>query len=111
MSLVRVLRTTQVVLSHTFYVDETATSATGSVTYSIKRLDGTVVTSGTAAGPITTGVYTVTVPAQATLDVLTVDWTGVVAFATVTARDIVEFVGGFIFGLAEVRALTPVLDS
>lgn len=111
MTLVRVLRTAQVVLSHTFYVDETATSASGSVTYAIKRLDGSSVASGSAAGPITVGVYQVTVPAQSQLDTLTVDWTGTVAGASVTARDIVEVVGGFLFGLAEARAIPPVLDS
>lgn len=111
MSLVRVLRTAQVVLSHTFYVDETATDATGAVTYSVKRLDGTVVASGSASGPAPTGVYAVTVPAQSQVDTLTVDWTGLIAGATVTARDIVEVVGGFIFGLAEARAQPPVLDT
>jgi hypothetical protein len=109
--LVRVLRTAQVVLSHTFYVDETATSAAGSVTYAVKRLDGTAVTSGTASGPSPVGVYQVTVPAQSQLDILTVDWTGTVGGASVTARDIVEVVGGFLFGLAEARAVPPVLDA
>lgn len=109
MSLVRVLRTSQVVLSHTFYVDETATDATGAVTYSIKRLDGTVVASGSASGPVS-HIYTVTVPAQSQVDTLTIDWTGLVAGATLTARDIVEVVGGFIFGLAEARAQPPALD-
>lgn len=111
MTLVRVLRTSQVVLSHTFYVDETATDATGAVTYSVKRLDGTVVTSGTASGPVPTGVYAITVPAQSQVDTLTVDWTGLIAGTTITARDIVEVVGGFIFGLAEARAQPPVLDA
>lgn len=109
MTLVRVLRTAQVVLSHTFYVDETATDATGAVAYSVQRLDGTVIASGNASGPVS-NAYTVTVPAQSTVDTLTVDWTGLVAGATVTARDIVEVVGGFIFGLAEARAQPPVLD-
>jgi hypothetical protein len=110
MTLVRVLRTAEVVLSHTFYVDESATSASGPVTYSINRLDGTVVASGTASGPAPVGVYQVTVPAQSTVDTLTVDWTGTIAGSVVTARDIVEIVGGFIFGLAEARATPPVLD-
>jgi hypothetical protein len=109
MTLVRVLRTAQVVLSHTFYVDETATDATGSVTVSVKRLDGTVVTSGTASGPVS-HAYTFTVPAQSQVDTLTVDWTGTVAGAAVTARDVIEVVGGFIFGLAEARAQPPALS-
>lgn len=109
MTLARVLRTAQVVLSHTFYVDEVATDATGSVTVSVKRLDGTVVTSGTASGPVT-HEYSFTVPAQSQVDTLTVDWTATVAGASVTARDIIEVVGGFIFGLAEARAVPPALS-
>lgn len=111
MTLVRILRTAQITLSHTFYVDETATDASGSVTYSIKRLDGTIVTSGTAAHPGGAGIYTAIVPAQSQLDCLTVDWSGLVAGATVTARDVVEVVGAFLFGLAEARAVPPVLDA
>lgn len=111
MTLVRVLRSAQVILSHTFYVDETPTSATGSVTYSIKRLDGTVVASGNASGPAPVGVYAVTVPPQADLDTLTVDWTATIAGSPVTARDFVEVVGGYLFGLAEARAQPPVLSA
>jgi hypothetical protein len=110
-TLVRILRTAQVVLSHTFYVDETATDAAGSVTYSIKRLDGTSIASGTATHPGPAGIYQVTVPGQANLDTLTVDWSGTVGGAAITARDIVEVVGGFLFGLAEARAQPPVLDA
>ena len=111
MTYVRVLKTAQVVLSHTFYVDETPTDAIGAVTYSVKRLDGTVVASGNATGPSAQHVYTVTVPAQSQLDMLTVDWTGTVGGAAVTARDFIEVVGGFIFGLAEARAVPPALDA
>lgn len=111
MTLVRVLTTAQVALSHTFYVDELATSATGPVTYALKRLDGTAVASGTASGPAPIGVYTVTVPAQPVVDVLTLDWTGVISGATITARDFVEVVGGYLFGIAEARAMPPVLDA
>lgn len=111
MTLVRVLKTAQVTLSHTFYVDEVATDAAGPVTYSIKRLDGTAVASGTATHPGGAGIYQATVPAQSQLDTLTLDWTGTVGGASVTARDIVEVVGGFLFGLSEARAQPPVLDS
>lgn len=111
MSLVRVLRTASVVLTHVFYVDETPTDATGTVTYAVKRLDGSAVSSGNATGPSPTGTYTFTVPAQASVDILTVDWAGTVAGSAITARDIVEIVGGYLFGLAEARAMPPVLDS
>lgn len=111
MTLVRVLRTAQVVVSHTFQVDETPTDATGSVTYTVNRLDGTVVASGTAGHPGPPGVYQATVPAQASVDVLTLSWTGTVGGAAVTATDTVEVVGGFLFGLAEARAMPPALDA
>lgn len=110
MDLLRVMQTAAVTLSHTFYVDEAATDATGAVTVTVKRLDGTQVATGAAAHP-GLGVYTFPLPAQATLDTLTVDWSGNVGGAIVTARDIVEIVGGYLFGLAEARAMPPVLSA
>jgi hypothetical protein len=109
MSLIRILRTAQVTLTHTWYVDETPTDAAGSVTVTVKRLDGTTLASGTAAHP-GVGQYTFTPPAQAQVETYTVDWAGSVAGVTVTARDIVEVVGGFLFGLAEARGKPPPLD-
>lgn len=111
MSLVRILRTAQITLTHTWYVDEDPTSATGDVTYSISRLDGTSVATGTAVGPVTPGVYRLTVPSSANVDTYIVDWLGSVGGSIVTARDVVEIVGGFIFGLAEARATPPVLSE
>lgn len=111
MSLVRVLRTASVVLTHVFYVDETPTDATGAVAVSVKRLDGTVITSSTASGPSPTGTYTFTIPAQANVDTLTVDWAATVAGSAITARDTIEIVGGYLFGLAEARAMPPALDT
>jgi hypothetical protein len=111
MSLVRILRTAQVTLSHTFFVDETATDASGPVTYAFKRLDGTSVASGTAAHPGSPGVYTAVLPGQAELDTITLDWTGTIGGAAVTVRDFVEIVGGFLFGLAEARAMRPPLSA
>jgi len=105
MSLVRVLVTTEVTLTHTFYVDEQPTDLTGSCTVTLKRLDGTTVASGSGTKPPgTTGVYTFAVPEQATVDMLTLDWAGTLAGAAVSVRDYVEVVGGFLFGLAEARA-------
>jgi hypothetical protein len=103
-SLIRILVTTEVTLTHTFYVDETPTDASGAVTATLKRLDGTTVTSGTATHPGPTGVYTFVIPEQATVDTLTLDWSGTLAGAVVSVRDHVEVVGGFLFGLAEARA-------
>lgn len=112
MSLIRVLRTTAATLTHTLYVDETATDATGSVTVVVTRTaDGSVVSSGTATHGAT-GVYTYilpggpTAPASATwqLDELTVTWTCTVAGAVVSLYDEVEVVGAYLFGLVEARA-------
>ena len=111
MAFLRILRTAQVTLSHTFYVDETATDAAGTVTVTVKRLDGTAVSSANAVHPGPAGVYTYALPAQSTLDILTVDWAGTVGGASVTVRDYVEICGGYLFGLAEARAMPPILDA
>lgn len=111
MSLIRVLRTAAAQLTHVFYVDETPTSASVGVVVTVKRLDGTTVASGsgTLGAP---GTYTFTVPGQATLDTLVVDWVATsIGGAVVTAKDYVEVVGGYLFGLAEARALPPPLSS
>jgi hypothetical protein len=111
MSLIRILVTTEVTLTHTFYVDETPTDLSGACTVTVKRLDGTTVTSGTATHPGGTGIYTFPVPEQAQVDMLTVDWSGTLAGAVVSVRDYVEVVGGFLFGLAEARAKHPGLAN
>jgi hypothetical protein len=103
MSLIRVLVTSRVTLSHTFYAGETPTDAAGVVTVTVKRLDGTVVTSGAATG-MGSGVYDFELAEQPLVDTLTVDWSGLVGGATVVVRDVVEIVGGFLFGLAEARS-------
>jgi hypothetical protein len=109
-SLIRVLRTAAATLTRSFYVDETATDCTGSVTVAVTRLDGTAVASGTAshAG---TGTYAYVLPGQAQLDALQVAWTGTLAGSPVTVTDDVEIVGGFFFGLAEARASDSALTD
>src|SRR5215207_8266692 len=98
MSLVRVLRTAKQTLTHIFSVDEAATDLAGACTVTLKRLDGTVVETTTAAHP-GVGTYTYSPPAQANLDMLTLDWSGTLAGAAITIRDYVEIVGGFLFSL------------
>jgi hypothetical protein len=111
MGLVRVMVTSAVTLAHTFSVDAAPADPTSSVTVTVKRLDGTAVTSGTATqGTPSDGIYTFPLPAQATLDTLTVDWTGTLGGAAFTARDFVEIVGGFIFDLPRAYSMRPVLD-
>jgi hypothetical protein len=100
----RVRQTTLVTLTHTFTVDETPTDATGPVTVTVARLDGTTVTSGTAThGAAGSGTYTFDLPAQPAPDILTVRWTGTVAGASVTVTDAAEIVGGFIYETADLR--------
>jgi hypothetical protein len=101
-SLIRILKTTQVTPAHTITVDETLTDAGGAVTVTVKRLDGTVVTSGTATHG-TVGVYSFVLPPSAVVDTWTVDWSGSVAGVTIVVRDYVEIVGDFLFGLPDVR--------
>jgi len=108
---VRVLRTAAVALTHTFYVDETPTDASTGVTVAVTRLDGTGVSSGAATHP-GTGQYAYTVPGQANVDMLVVEWTATsIGGAVVTATDYVEVVGGYLFGLAEARASDPTLTN
>lgn len=101
MAMVRMLATTKVTLSHTFYADEVPTDAAGAVTATVKRLDGTDAGSGTATHT-TTGTYTRDITG-ASLDTFTVDWSGSVGGSNVVVRDFVELVGGFFFGTGEYR--------
>jgi hypothetical protein len=108
--LIRQLVTTRFTLAHTFFVGSVPTDATGPVTVTVKRLDGTAVTSGAAAG-LGSGVYTFEVDEQPAVDTLTVDWSGSLGGAAITVRDVVEIVGGFVFGLAEARSAHATLAS
>lgn len=103
MSLLRLLRTAGVTVTHEFRVDEVLTDAAGSVTATLSRLDGTVVAGPTTAGHPSTGTYTYPAPGQSQVDSLTLDWAGTFAGSAVTVRDYVEIVGGFLFDLAEAR--------
>lgn len=111
MTLIRTLRTAATVVTHTFSVDETPTDASTGVAVTVKRLDGSTVTSGSATHP-GTGQYAFTVPGQALLDTLMVEWVATsIGGAVVTARDYVEVAGAFLFGLSEARNLRPPLDA
>lgn len=103
MTLFRVLPTQLTTISHSFYVDEALTDMASPPTVTVRRLDGTVVQGPSAATPVSTGVYSFAVAAQGQLDTLTVDWVGTLAGASHTAQDILEVVGGHLFGLAQAR--------
>jgi hypothetical protein len=112
MAVLRVLRTAKATLSRTFYLDEVATGATGSVGVAITRLDGTVVDSGNATGPDANNGYTYAFAGRDVLDELIVTWTATVGGdAIVLDQDVIEIVGGFYFGLTEGRAQDPALAS
>jgi hypothetical protein len=104
MSLVRMLVTSKVTVTHVFKADEVPVDASGPVTATVQRLDGTSVATGTAThGATGSGAYSWDVT-RAVLDSLTLDFTGSVGGSTVTARDYVEVVGGFLFDLGDARS-------
>jgi hypothetical protein len=102
----RILRNSAALLEHTFYADEVATAADGTVAVVITKADGSTLTSGTAAavaGP--PAKYTFSLPPQANLNHLDVSWSGTFAGLSQTQVDEVEIVGAFHLSLSEIRAL------
>lgn len=108
----RVQRTAAAAITHTFYTPGTETPAdpTGTPTYVVTSAAGATVASGnaTVVGG-SSGQVTLTVPGQASVDLLTVAITATVGGAALTEYDTVEVVGAFLFGLAEGRASDPSL--
>lgn len=102
MGLTRILKTAAATLEHTFYVGETGTDSTTTVTVSISDANGTSVASGnaTSAGA---GVYTFALAGQPLTTHLTVAWSATIAGASVVETDGAEIVGGFFFTLVEGR--------
>lgn len=121
MTLLRVLKTASTLLTRTFFLDEAATDSSTTPTVATTRLDGTAVAAGTGSathpGPL--GVYQFTLPGGPTspasaawqLDSLQIAWTGTLGGALVTLTDTVEVVGGFFFGLGELRTVHKTLSS
>lgn len=105
MGYTRVHRTAASTLEHTFYVDETLTDSTTTVTVAVTDANGVSITSGnaTSAGA-GTGRYTFTLAGQPQTALYTVAWSATIAGASVVETDHVEIVGGFFFTLAEGRA-------
>lgn len=112
MSLYRVLRTAKATLTRTFYLDEEATDASGSVGVSVTREDGTVVQATTATGPDAGHGYAFTFQGSDTLDRLILSWTATVGGdAIVLDQDVIEVVGGFFAGLGEIRGFDQVFTN
>lgn len=99
----RVLVSTEVTLSHTFMANDAPVNPdSGGVTATVARLDGTPVTS-VAATPGATGVFSFALPDVDDLDAYTLDWSGIFGGGSVTIRDYVEVVGGYLFGIDQAR--------
>lgn len=106
----RIARGHSATLTHTFYVDGVATDpAPDSATVTITADDGTVLVAAQVATNTGTGTvsYTLTPTHTALLDVLTVQWTATFGTQSQVFTDYVEIVGGFLFSIAEARALAP----
>lgn len=110
--ILRVLRTAKATLSRTFTLDGVATSATGAVTVTITRLDGTTVESGSASGPDADLAYSYTFGGRDVVDELLVSWAGTFGGDAITYdQDRIEVVGGFFFSIDEGRAVDSALAS
>jgi hypothetical protein len=94
---------TPATISATFYPSGSDTGTNdGTVTVAVTRADGTAVAGVGAVSAGASGVYTATLPAQTSLDVLTATWSG----ATSKVRTTHEIVGRQLVELAEIRAQT-----
>lgn len=104
MAYTRVVRNAAHTLSHTFYVDETATDPTGTPTYAVVDANGTSVGAGNASivGG-STGRLTAALTSQSSTKLLTATWVATVAGSSVTEVDTVEVIDRFYFTLAEGR--------
>lgn len=101
----RVLRNTSATVSVTFYSGSTPVDADADPTVVVKRADGTTLLSTTATNEPGTGAYSVVIPPQANLNMLTLTWTGNFSGTPMSIMSEVEIVGGFYFSLAELRAM------
>lgn len=99
----RVQRNTAATISVTFYNGTTAVEADGAVTVVAKKADGTTLFSTSATNEAAVGVYSVIIPPQATLNILTLTWSGTFTGTAITMESVVEIVGGFYFSIAELR--------
>lgn len=108
----QVLRNSGELLTVAFTVDGVLTDADADdVSVTITRDDGTAIETNAAAAPVSTGVYGYALAPSATLDRLTVVWTGVFSGITQSVTTYVDIVGGYYVSLAEIRALKNLADT
>lgn len=100
----RVLRNTAATISVTFYNGSTPVDADTDPTVVVKRADGSTLLSTTATNEVDPGRYSVVIPPQTNLNVLTLTWTGLFTGTSIMIESTVEVVGGFYFSIAELRA-------
>lgn len=107
MALERVVVNRSFTLFKTFYENGVATDPDTPPTVTVTRADGTTVTTGAVTDEPAAGTWSITVPASENdqLDTLTVDWAAVVNGESQEYLDTVEVAGGFLFTIAEFRAL------
>ena len=110
----RVQRGVPATLVVTFYGDETPIDADGdAVNVTVKRADGSTLSSGSALhqGSAGSGQYKYTVPAQSSLNILEVTWTGNFSGQPTSLVTEVEIVGGFLFTVSELRSYDTALAN
>ncbi|MFI6162245.1 hypothetical protein ACIA59_20165 [Micromonospora haikouensis] len=108
-TLTRVARTAAATLTHIFEGAGEDPVDAGDVTVTATGPDGLVAFTGAATRDAGSGAYTYPMPAQASLTLLDVAWSGTVDGAVVVERDQVEIVGGFLFSLRQGRDSDPSL--
>lgn len=110
MNLDRILISTTTDITVTFYVGGVPTNLDGAVSVNAVNLAGTVVISGGVGIPTgSVGEYRYKLTPSAgtgTLDTLTVVWAGLLNGDPQTVTTRVEIVGGFVFTIAEARAMS-----
>jgi hypothetical protein len=95
----QILKGTNALLEQVF----SAGDATGNVTVTVTRADGTTLSTGTATHG-TVGQYTYVVAPQTELDYLTVTWSGTWGGVVNTITSYAEIVGGVLFPLSDLRS-------
>lgn len=108
----RIVRNQSALLSTTFVNDETPVDADGTVTVTVKRADGTTLASGNASlAGAGTGTYTFSLSPQATLNKLTVTWSGTFSAQPRSQVTTVEIAGAHYFTLKELRDYDSALSN
>jgi hypothetical protein len=106
MGLFRVLRTARATLTRAFYLDEVATPASGAVDVTITRQDGTAFQTASIPTPDVNNGYSFTFNGSDSIDELDLTWTATVGGdAIILDQDLIQVVGGFIMGLADIRGI------